>query len=92
MRALLLVLLFILAGPAGAALVGIGQAGDIRIEFYDERGTCPDGAARVVMVEPRGASSEGCWAENSDGEVFILMSDGRMARGHRRMIKPPSTT
>jgi hypothetical protein len=93
MRALLLVLMFILAGPAGAALVGIGKAGDIRIEFYDEQGTCPSkGLARVVMVEPNGNATEGCWVENADGEVFIAMNDGRVARGHRRMIKPPSTT
>jgi hypothetical protein len=92
MRALLLVLMFLLTGPAGAALVGVGQSGDTRIEFYDERGTCPEGASRVVMVEPRGAAAEGCWAENDEGDVFIVMADGRVARGHRRMIKPPTNT
>jgi len=91
MRLLLLVLMFI-AGPAAAALIGVGQAGSIRIEFCDEQASCPEGAQRVVMVAPAGATSEGCWAEDDDGNVFIVMADGRVARGHRRMIKPPTNT
>lgn len=90
MRTLLLVLMFLVAGPAGAALIGVAPAGERRIEFYDERSGCPETFSRAVMVEPNGNAAEGCWIELEDGVVFVALYDGRSATGHRRMIKPPT--
>jgi hypothetical protein len=91
MKTALVSILLAATGACQAAVVGVVESPQGRIDLFDDHGQCVGKALKAEFIPEQGETVQGCWVVGGQ-VILVVFLDADIATIPVAMIAPPKAT